>query len=155
MQWTLKKQAMGHLQGRAGPKGSPSHPLQTAFPHSCGWRQPEVRPRVPICRHSGLGGDSTFYLWAEFKSLGPPPPRASGEPGAHSWRVSSDRTEGGTWSPSLPTLTSLHTPASPKASRKHLGQSTWVQALGLVEPKANSEQSGVAGGRGRALGSGT
>lgn len=68
---------MGHLQGRAGPEGSPSHPLQTAFPHSCGWRQPEVRPRVPICRHSGLGGDSTFYLWGEFKSLFPPGPVGS------------------------------------------------------------------------------
>ena len=110
-------------------------------------------PRVPICQHSGLAGDCTFYLWGEFKSLFPP--RASGEPGAHSWRVSSDRTEGGTWSPSLPTLTPLHTPPSPKASRKHLGESTWVQALGLVEPKAGSEQSGAAGGRGRALGSGT
>lgn len=68
---------MGHLQGRAEPKGSPSHPLQTAFPHSCGRRQPEVGPRVPICQHSGLAGDSTFYLWGEFKSLFPPGPVGS------------------------------------------------------------------------------
>lgn len=37
----------------------------------------EAGRRGPICRHSGLGGDSAFYLCREFKSLFPPGQRGA------------------------------------------------------------------------------
>lgn len=54
-------------EGRMTQGAQPSH-----LPQTVGWRQWEVGLRGPICRHSGLGGDSTFYLCREFKSLLPP-----------------------------------------------------------------------------------
>lgn len=47
--------------------------------------------RGPICRHSGLGGDSTLYLCRVQEFI---PSWDTREPGAHSGRVSSDRTDG-------------------------------------------------------------
>lgn len=60
--------------------------------------------RGPICRHSGLGGDSTLYLCRVQEFI---PSWDTREPGAHSGRVSSDRTDGrGTSSLSLYNLPS-------------------------------------------------
>lgn len=81
-----------------------------------------MRPRVPICRHSGLGGDSTFYLWGEFKSLFPPGPVGSLVPILGGCPVTGQRghlvsCSADTHSPPHPSITQ---------GRKHLGQSTWV-----------------------------
>lgn len=72
---------------------------QAAFPDSCGWRQLEAGLRGPICRHSGLEGDSAFYLYGKFKSLFPPRAVGSLVPVLRGCPVTGQM--GGTSSPSL------------------------------------------------------